>query len=407
MALNKKSIGFNGLSINQVISGSGHPINYQTAMNDPTVAACVRIISQTLSTLPIKLYKQYRVAGCGKEWVEDTSSLMAHTLTNKPNPRQTTNELIEQMTAQLVLFSESFAHVKYDANGRVLSITPFNSPKQVQVIEAGDALIYKAITNDNKSISPSMAEILHLRDTSLNTFAAIDKIINAKSSLGLSAAATHNAESYYKQGPRVGGFIETPNNLSNEEYHRLGGVLESKYSGNGAAHGIGLLEGGAKFSANEYTLKNAQVLEARNASIREIAAIFGVPTELLGIATGIGRDTNRFFYNSCLQALIIKFESRLTALLPRGYAVKFDTSEFLRGEVKEAATVAKELFTTGVIGLNEARIRVGHQPIHKEDIFAVDTNNLTFGTITDFCKPKPEEVKPNEDESSNQVIPSE
>ncbi|MGL4765220.1 MAG: phage portal protein [Aeromonas sp.] len=408
MALNKKSIGLNNLSaLTQVISGSGHPINYQTAMNDPTVAACVRIIAQTLSTLPIKLLKQQRVSGCGKEWVEDKSSLMAHTLTMKPNPRQTMNELIEQMTAQLVLFSEAFALVKHDSNGRVLSITPFNSPKQVQVIEAGDGLVYKAVTNDNHSISPQMNEVLHLRDTSLNTFAAVDKIINAKASLGLAAAATSNAESYYKQGPRVGGFVQVDGKLSDEAFNRLHKQFNEAYTGSGSSHKIGILEGNAKFQGNEYTLKNAQVLEAREASIREIAAIFGVPLELLGIATGIGRDTNRFFYNSCLQALIKKFENRLTALLPRGYAVQFDTNEFLRGEVKEAATVAKELFTTGVIGLNEARIRVGHQPIHKEEIFAVDTNNLTFGTINDFCKPKPEEVKPNEDESSNQVIPSE
>ncbi len=408
MLLHKKAVGINDLaSLNQIISGSGHPISYQTAMNDPTVAACVRIIAQTLSTLPLKLFKQQRVVGNGKEWIEDNTSLMAHTMTQKPNARQTTNELIEQMTAQLVLFSESFAHVKHDANGRVLSITPFNTPKQVQVIEAGDALIYKAVTNDNKSISPSMSEVLHLRDTSLNTFAAIDKIINAKSSLGLSAAATDNAESYYRQGPRVGGFVQVDGKLSDDAFGRLHKQFNEAYSGNGSSHKIGILEGNAKFQGNEYTLKNAQVLEAREASIREIAAIFGVPLELLGIATGIGRDTNRFFYNSCLQALIMKFESRLTALLPRGYAIKFDTAEFLRGEVKEAATVAKELFTTGVIGLNEARVRVGHQPIHKEDIFAVDTNNLTFGTINDFCKPKPEEVTPNEDESSNQVVPSE
>ncbi|MGL4843824.1 MAG: phage portal protein [Aeromonas veronii] len=407
MALNKKSMGLNDLPIHSIISGSGHPINYQTAMNDPTVAACIRIIAQTLSTIPLKLYRQQRIVGSGKEWIEDNTSLMAHTLTMKPNPRQTMNELIEQMTAQLVLFSESFARVQYDANGRVLSITPFNSPKQVQVIEAGDALIYKAVTNDNKSICPTMPEILHLKDTSLNTFAAIDKVINAKSSLGLSAAATENAESYYKQGPRVGGFVQVEGKLSDDAFNRLNRQFNEAYSGSGSSHKIGILEGNSKFQGNEYTMKNAQVLEAREASIREIAAIFGVPLELLGIATGIGRDTNRFFYNSCLQALIKKFENRITALLPRGYAVKFDTSDFLRGDIKEAATVAKELFTTGVIGLNEARVRVGHQPIHKEDIFAVDTNNLTFGTINDFCKPKPEEVKTNEDESSDQVIRSE
>ncbi|MGL4843936.1 MAG: phage portal protein [Aeromonas veronii] len=400
MLLHTKSIGMNELTpLSRLISGSGTAVSYQTALADPTVQACVRIIAQTVGSIPLKLYKQQKVAGgTGKEWIEDTTSLMAHTITRKPNPRQTMNEMIEQMTAQLALYSESFGVIKHDASGRIISITPTNSPKQVSVIEAGDALIYQIATNDGKSIKPAMNQVLHLKDTAINTVEAIDKILNAKSSLGLSAAATANAESFYRQGVRAGGFISVEGKLSDEGFNKLYRQVNDAYAGNDSAHTIGLLEGGSKFIRNDFSMKEAEVLRAREGSIREIAALFGVPLELLGIPTGASRDVNRFFYNSCLQSIITKFENRLTAALPRGYAVKFDLNEYLRGDIKEAASVARELFVTGVIGMNEARVRVGMQPIHKDDIFAVETNNLTFGTIDDFCKPpKPEEVNSNEE----------
>lgn len=374
------------LHLQGFMSGSGMAVNYETALQDPTLKACIRVISQTISTLPVKLYKKSNTL-IGKEWIEDTNSLMANTLGRKPNQRQTTPEFIEQMVAQLMLYSEYFAIINKSPNGKIISIVPFNSPKQVMVQESGEALIYHCTTNDGKSFIGSSDNILHIRDLSLTTFRALDKIATAKSTIGLSLAATKNAESYYKKGSRAGAFIQADGKLTDDSFARLHKQFNDHYAGEENAHKIAVLENGMKFIPNAYNLKDAQVLESRNAAIREIAAIYGVPVSLLGIADPNMKDIetiNAFFYRSCLQSLIAKIEARLNLALPREYAIKFDVSEYLKGDVKTQADVTELLFTRGLISRNEARTRMNMQADTTENIYVIGSNNLVFGTNEDF-----------------------
>ncbi len=380
--------GMRSHAFNSLISGSGMAVSYETALQDPTVKACIRVIAQTISTLPLKLYKKTE-SGVGKQWVEDQTSVMSYALTVRPNPRQTTPEFVEQMIMQLALFSEYYAIPEISTNGKVIGLTPFNSPKQVSAVEAQNGIVYHCITNDGRSITLKNYEIFAVRDLSINTYQAIDKIHQAKSSIGLSLAATHNAEQYYKQGSRAGGFIIADGKLNDQSFTRLQKQFNEQYSGNDNAHRIGILENGMKYVENKYSLKDAQVLESRTAAIREIAAIFGVPVALLGIADPNMKDIetiNRFFYASCLQSIITKIEARFRLLVPRGYALKFDTSEYLKGDVKTQCEVTETLLTRGVISVNEARERMGMQRIMDRELFAIDTNNLTFGEWKDLEK---------------------
>ncbi|WP_028022230.1 phage portal protein [Enterovibrio calviensis] len=382
--------GLDSLQLHNMISGSGQAVNFDTAMQDPTIKACVRVISQTVSTLPLKLYKRTNTL-IGKEWVEDSTSMMSDVLTRRPNKRQTTPEFIEQMAAQLVLFSEYYALINKSPNGKVTSLIPFNSPQQVSPVETTDGGIqYHCMTNEGKGLNLTQDSLLTIRDMSLNTFKAVDKIATSKSSIGLALAATTNAEAYYRQGSRSGGFLMIDKALSDNAMTRLSQQFNDHYGGGENAHKIAILEDGTKFAANPYSIKDAQVLEARNASIREIAAIFGVPVSLLGISDPNMKDIetiNAFFYKSCLQSLISKIEARLNLMLPRDFAIRFDVSEYLKGDIKTQAEVIERLFTRGLISRNEARKRMNLQADTTDEVYVVGSNNLVFGAVDDFTNP--------------------
>lgn len=391
MFLTKSTEAFGGFgehALHTFISGAGMPVTYETALQDPNVKACIRVIAQTISTLPLKLYKK-QSGTTGKEWVIDDTSVMSHVLTVQPNIRQTTTEWVEQLVTQLMLFSDYYSLVKRSPSGKIIGLTPFNSPKQVSATEHGDRIRYDCMTNDGKSVTVYDKDILHIRDLSLKTYEAIDKIALAKSSIGLSLAATHNAEAYYKRGPRAGAFIQVDGKLTDESFARLSKQFNENYAGQESAHKIAILENGSKFIQNPYNLKDAQVLESRDSAIREIAAIFGVPIALLGISDPNMKDPesiNKFFYQSCLQSIINKIESRFRLMLPREYSLRFDTSEYLKGDVKTNVEVAEKLFTRGAISRTEFRQRVGYQPDTKEEVYVVGSNNLVFGGRDDFTK---------------------
>ncbi|EJG0782040.1 phage portal protein [Vibrio parahaemolyticus] len=404
MQLNTKSVeAFDGLgnsALRNFVSGTGISVSHDTALSDPNVKACIRVIAQTISTLPLKLYKKTN-SNDGKAWQLDESSLMSHVLSRRPNIRQTSVEFVEQMISQLMLFSEYFAQVKKSPAGKIISIIPFNSPRQVSVREFGETLIYDCITNEGKSISLRVDEILHIRDLSIKTHEALDKIHLAKSSIGLSIAATNSAEQYYKKGARNGAMIEIPGRLSEDGYQKMLRQVNDFFTGKDYAHGIGILHDGAKYVQTQHSLRDSQVLESRNYAIREIAAIFGVPVTLLGISDPNLKDVesiNQFFYKSCLQSIINKIEARFNLILPRDYVLKFDVSEYLRGDVKTTAEVTERLFTRGLISRNEARQRMGMQADTRDEIYVVSSNNLFFGGVDDFLNSDIQQL--NENKSS-------
>ncbi|HDI3263901.1 TPA: phage portal protein [Vibrio cholerae] len=385
MLLHTKSESFSG-DVEGFVKGKSTAVNHDTALSDSTVQACIRIIAQTISVLPLKLYKQTPSIN-GKEWHEENNTLMSNILTKRPNVRQTSVEFIEQLVTHLVLYSEYFAIIKKSPKGQVISIQPFNSPKQVTVIEAGDSLTYECVTNDGKSLRLKVDEILHIKDLSLDTFQALDKIKLAKSAIGLSLSATKNAEDYYLKGSRAGGFILSNKTMSDEAYARLSKQFNDHFTGAGNAHTIGILEDGLSYKENTYNLRDSQVLETRNSLVREIASIFRVPVSLLGLPDPTAKsdsEVRRLFYTSCLQSVITKIEARLQLILPSKYYLRFDTSEYLRGDPKTQSEVVDTLFTRGLISRNEARVRLGLQPDVKDDIYVVSSNNLVFGGIGDF-----------------------
>ncbi|MCG6410413.1 phage portal protein [Vibrio fluvialis] len=379
---NKKSNVFTGLGFGGSYSASGIPVTYETALEDPTVKACIRVIAQTISTLPLVVEKR-----SGQRWERDFDSITANTLTRAPNVRQTSTEFIESLVAQMLLYSEAYALPKF-AGKSLVSLMPFNSPLQVSVVEKNnsDHLLYTYSTNTGQTGNTDEKGLLILRDLSLTTYKALNKVNDARNSIGLSKSATDNASDYYKKGPRAGAFVQVQKKLSDEAHARLTKQLNDAYTGVQNAHKVAILEDGAQITENKYTLKDAQVHEARTALVREIAAIYGVPLPLLGVADAKFNDIEslkRFFYSSCLQSYISKIEQRLNLLLPPNMRVRFDTAEYLRGDAKANAEVTRDLLTTGVISVNEARSRVGESPLDNGDVFAIDTNNLTFGRWSD------------------------
>ncbi len=375
MLLNTKS----SQTFNELFGAAhGGHISHEAALKDSTVASCARVIAQTISTLPVKFYVKK-----GSDYVEDTSSMQSHTLTAKPNAFQTANEMIEQMVMQIVMCSESFAWVQHDERGRVLSILPFNDPKQVTIMSNGHDLSYRCVTNDGKTTTLPAKSVLHIKDTSFKVHEPLDKIGISQDALSLSSSATRNALSFYKQGSRVGGWITSGKRLSDEAFARLGKQINQQYAGDESSHRLGILEDGLGFIENKYSMRDSMVLDAREQVVRDVAAIFRVPLPLLGVGE-VSAHTHRVFYTSCLQAIIVKIQNRFRTILPVNTALQLDTTGYLRGSPSEAAEYVKSLLTAGVISLDDARQYLGLQRIHAQPIYVVGSNNLQFGTIDQF-----------------------
>ena len=101
--------------------------------------------------------------------------------------------------------------------------------------------------------------------------------------------------------------------------------------------------------------------------------------------------------------LVVKLEFALNKILPANLKVKLDERGFIRGDFGSTVTALGEQFKLGAISINEMRKDTGWQPIDGGDVHAIDTNNITLGTLTDVPRLQ-EEARQNSQIQENNTI---
>ena len=100
-------------------SGSGKSVTAQTAIQLSTVYACVRVISETVASLPLGVYE-----------ATDDGNLKAgdhplyHLLHDEPNAEMTSFVFREVMLAHLLLYGNSYSQIIRSGKNTVVGLYP-------------------------------------------------------------------------------------------------------------------------------------------------------------------------------------------------------------------------------------------------------------------------------------------
>jgi len=126
---------------------------------------------------------------------------------------------------------------------------------------------------------------------------------------------------------------------------------------------------GLKYQVSGWNPEQLQLVQAREMAITEIARLTGVDAEELGVSTTSrtyfnAQDRRRAFLDFTVGPYMRAVEARLSMddVTPRGYTVRFDTSDFTRADDLTAAQTDETLIRSGVLEVNEARARRGLAP---------------------------------------------
>ena len=94
---------------------SGKTVNERTAMQTTAVYACVRILSETIASLPLQIF-QY--TSTGKE--KATDHQLYNLLHNEPNNEMTSFVFRETLMSHLLLWGNAYAQIIRDGRGQVI-----------------------------------------------------------------------------------------------------------------------------------------------------------------------------------------------------------------------------------------------------------------------------------------------
>lgn len=321
---------------------SGTSVDAKSSMQLLTVYGCVRLITDSIATLPVDVY---RVDGEGLK-----SEIAKPSWISSPTVDLDFTSWCTQVLSSLLLHGNAYVVVYRFGDGRGISELVVLDPTKVTVRREGGRKTYLV----NGSVFPG--EIRHIKGLMLpGAEIGCSPVEYARQSIGIGLATAKYGAEYFEHDGNMPGVIEMPGKAQPETMAGMAKHWRRMRSSGG--RGLpGVLQEGATWKPTAVTNEQAQFLATRQFTAAEIAGqMFLVDPSDLGIGvTGTAlvygnlteRNTRRV--QVTLMPWIIRLEKFLSDLLAQPRFVKLNVDALLRGDLKTR-------YESYAIGLNPAR----------------------------------------------------
>ena len=336
---------------------SGKSVTERTALQTTAVYACVRIISETVASLPLHVY-EYTESGKEKVYEHPLYRLL-HDI---PNPEMNSFILREVMMMHLLLWGNSYSQIIRNGRGEVIALYPL-LPDKMTVDRAADGRLYYTYTSDKQgTIVFGKDDILHIVGLGFDGLIGHSPIAMAKNAVGLSIAAEEYGSSFFSNSGTPSGVLEHPGVLKEPEKVRA--AWNAAYGGSGNAHRVAVLEENMHFNPISINPHEAQFLETRKFQVNEICRIFRVPPHMIADLdkssfNNIEHQSLEFVTNTIRPWLVRIEQSIFQQLLSeeeqKKIFVKFNVDGLLRGAFQSRMSGYAIGIQNGFISPNDVR----------------------------------------------------
>lgn len=353
-------------------SSAGVDVDAESAMRISTVNACIRIISYTIASLPLNIYR--RTDSGGRSIARDHPNYnLLHT---KPNVWQTSFLWRQQMLVHLLTRGNYYARILDIGGGIITDIIPLD-PDRVTVIQLPDFDLqykYEPVNGSGPIIIPQN-KMLHIRGLSSDGILGRSVIGDARESFGAALATQEHTGSYWKNGATPDGIIKIKGTIKKDQADRIRELWNDDHAGARNAHKIHVLGEDASYEKIGITAEDAQFIETRRFQKADIAGLYGVPMFLLqsDTSTVTYASSEQFmlsFVTHCIRPWAVNIETSLHQKLftaPQLYFPEFNLDAILRGDLKsryESYGIARNW---GILSKNEIRALENENPIEGGD----------------------------------------
>ena len=347
-------------------------VTEEGALSISAVWACVRILSDTVGTLPIHLYKRTET---GREKVSSSLSL----LLSRPNEYSGRFALMQHLMIGCTLWGNGYARIYRDKHYRPERIELLHPTDIEPILTHDDHLFYR----DKTGLFLPPEDIIHLKGVSTNGYKGLSPIQVHRSNLGLGISAQMYGERFFNQGGNMSGVFKYPATLKPEAYQRLKHDLIAQATGLHNAHTPLLLEGGMTYERISIPPEDAQFIATRKFQKTEVATIYGVPPHMIA---DLERATNNNiehqgmeFVQYCLMSYLVRLEEEFNRKLLRDdeaeeFYFLFSLNGLLRGDAKTRSEFYKNMNLVGAMSANEIRALEDMNSYDGGDTYFVQAN---------------------------------
>ncbi|MDC9752764.1 phage portal protein [Proteus mirabilis] len=360
-------------------SSSGKVVTADKAMQLSAVWACVRLLSESISTLPIKIYKSE--SDGSRSLAKDHP--IYRLLCKQPNFEMTPSRFMLMVVASLCLRGNSFIEKKY-IGSKLVALEPL-LPQNMMVKRSDQTGMLEYKYTDplgQKTRTIPTNKIMHIRGFGMDGICGMIPVKIGRDVIGAALSVEESAAKIFENGLQSSGFLSSEFPLDDEQRERIRSYLLS-FVGSKNAGKMMVLEGGMKYNNVTMNPEAAQMLESRTFSIEEICRWFRVPPFMVGHmdkqsswASSV-EGMNMQFLTNTLRPLLVNIEQEISRCLLNGdddYYAEFSVEGLLRADSAGRSAYYTTALQNGWMSRNDVRRLENLPPIEGGDIYTVQLN---------------------------------
>ncbi|QEW32017.1 phage portal protein [Erwinia billingiae] len=358
------------------MSSSGKVVSADKAIHLSAVWACVRLLSESVSTLPLKIYTR-QDDGSRKPATDHPAYQV---LCRRPNLEMTPSRFMLMLVASICLRGNAFIEKKMIGN-RLVSLVPL-LPQNMVVKRLDNGNLEYTYTESSTKRVISVKNIMHIRGFGLDGICGMMPMMAGKDVIGAAMAVEESAAKIFENGLQSSGFLSADNALDKDQRERLRGYMQA-FTGSRNAGKIMVLEGGLKYQNVTMNPEAAQMLESRSFSIEEICRWFRVPPFMVGHAdkqsswASSVEGMNLQFLTNTLRPLLVNIEQEISRCLLDGdedLFAEFSVEGLLRADSAGRSAYYTTALQNGWMSRNDVRRLENMPPIEGGEIYTVQLN---------------------------------
>lgn len=367
-------------------TSTGITVTPENSLQFSAVYACVRVISDQISSFPKGVYKRLNERERTKDYLHPVYRL----IDSEPNEFYSAFDFWDVITTSVLLWGNGFAKILRDPDTYYPVSFELMLPGKTKIyyerVDGEMVLLYENV--DTHELIPAR-DMLHFKGLSFDGVKGKSVIeAFAKESVGLSVAAEKFGAKFFGNDTMMTKYLSHPGRLGQEALKNLQDSWQKSYGGLDEAFKMKVLEEGMKLENVGIPPEQAQFLGTRQHQVEEICRWFKVQPHLI---QHLLRSTNNNiehqgieFVTHTLTPWVVRFEHELNRKLftekeKRKTYIKFNMASLLRGDIAARTAHYTQMINWGVYSPNEVREMEDRNPREGGDKYLTPLN-MTNGT---------------------------
>ncbi len=366
---------------------SGVSVTPHKALHHSAVYACVRILAETVASLPLIMYERLER---GKRRAADHS--LYELLKNRPNDLMTSFEYREALQGHLGLWGNAYSEIVYEPSGRIEALWPLRPDGMLEIAKAPDGqwvYHYQLPSGEQRWLQDF--RVWHLRGLGSDGRIGYSPIRLMRYAIGLGMAAEEYGARFFSGDATSSVVLTHPNSLSSDAYKRIKDSWHEEHGGLEKKHRVDILEEGMTIEKVSIPPDDAQFLETRKFQLQEIARMYRIPPHMLAdldraTFSNIEHQSLEFVMHT-IRPWLVRWEQSIqhSLMLEKDrarYFPEFLVDGLLRGDIVSRYTAYSQGRNNGWLSANDIRELENMNPVEGGDVYLVPLNMVPASSLS-------------------------